>query len=273
MKNQQTGYRRRQQARNQQELPGNFVPAMGIIRRVSPADFDIAEAQERIAKKLAKQYPRLAKNYKIVPAEDLHLTVMEQRELVYRFRSTGVSPRPKDMRRVAYDIRDGLAEQIAADEGPLTLALGQLAVFGKNNILGTHVGPRNWRSASTRYACREEGRRTPIGVLIEESEFCRSVLQRHFSPRYPRFSAQDINRPSHISLLKKCGGTMYDREAHQVIRSIVDMLPETVTFEDPVIQLRTTRTGEAEIIPVIEPSERFLQLAGATATLPLLEVA
>lgn len=267
--------KRHKHERRLEELAGNFVPSFRITRKVSLADSDIAEAQDEIAKEMRKRFPNTPQRYKVKPAKALHLTLVEQRDLIEHFRATGVSPKSHDIKQVAHAIRDGLAEQIAADSGPLELPLGQLAVFGNHSTcIGVSVGPKSWRSVESRYACRDEGRRTPFGILFEESELCQSVLDKQFSRRYPRFSAQQLRRPTHITLLRKSNSPFHRAEARHLMGIMREIMPASVTLEDPVIRLRAGRgQNQVETIPVIDQGERFLQLAGATAMLPMLEAA
>jgi hypothetical protein len=258
-------YRRREIARNQQELQGTFVPALRMNRHLSPADFDMADAQEAIFDALQERFPQSAYKYRVNTDEQLHLTVIEQGDLMNRFKAAGVCPSGQSMREIATDMRDGLGELIAADCDPVTLPVGQLTLLGrKQNKLGMYVGPRSWRSAERRYARNFSGQRTPFGVIVDEINFCKDVLEEHLCGRYKRFSTEGMYMPNHVTLMEKVTGTIYEREAQQLTMMIREILPRTVTFDDPIIRFRTGRRDDEKFtMPVIEPSERVAQLAGS----------
>src|SRR5690349_17516467 len=155
----------------EEEMTANyFVPSFSIRRHLYRSE---EGRWQRAQKEIGNA---LGRHYQMMHPATIAVKSIEQQALIKKIRESGDQPSAAEMRDVAYNVRDGLTEALAAAPDPLEVGLGRLAVFGiKNNKLGFTVdGWKGWRARYSLF--HNNGEMTAPGALMVENQIALGSL-------------------------------------------------------------------------------------------------
>jgi hypothetical protein len=225
--------------------PAFFVPSFGVRRPIiqTPELKDFVD-------KLHKNLPR---NYRVKPAGEMALTILEQRLLISKFHMIDIQPDPDEILEVAQATKEQLAGSLTdrkrAIPRRLPFALGKVAAFGqKNNPKKIGIEPLGWRGFNANYAdIGADGtrgtnhERLAVPIFIREANLCLGAISNGFS-RYDQYSGfnsiNPYNRTPHLTVAEKQrGGSISESELAALSAIVNESMPDSGEFElfDPVI--------------------------------------
>lgn len=226
----------------------NFIPSLSVVRY--PAELDVVEAMRRRVGKSLK-----GEGYWVTNADGLAIKALSQRRFIDLAREADASPKPSEMRDLAYSVRDDLAELLGDSPPGIAMPLGQVSRFGyKNNVLG--VEPLGWKGHGARYAVHgEDGSVHPVGILAAEGQLTMDALTIYMGKVAPEFEATELATTPHLSICRR-RTEIQDHDLRRARTMLEGEVEAEILLGDPVIYFRPTPDkAETEIIPVRPPQE------------------
>lgn len=219
-----------------------FEPTISVERRII-IDGEVGEEyQAKLNENLKKTLPRnRRRHYRVLDPNTLCLRLVDNAPI-----------EPKYAQDIAKELDYRLVDVINKSPQFMALPVGRVACFKELNpirklqnkyIVGAE--PVGWRGPDARYQAHDKsGARTPIGLLVGESEICTRVLGKVVKTPYVplAINSRDIS-PGEL------------RAVEEAANETFDALPEEgFQWQDPQIILRTgPARGDVEVFDVRAP--------------------
>lgn len=223
-----------------------FIPAFFVRRHLHPdeAAKDFHTALTAYCKKRPYEPYELSK---------MGITILGMRALQDAFRVADVAPEPKEMLNLAKNVREHVAEVVKSKPHLLTVAMGNIAVFGNNNVLSATL--QGWKGFGKHYAPKNDD-----GTLADKPQIVREINATvaevvQFVSGGPNskgdYTEVDVSvivkQTPHFSFAKKVKGKgVTNDERATIAGEVEEFMPPELRFFDPVVHLaleRQTRGG------------------------------
>lgn len=220
-----------------------FVPAFSVRRQLVPNQ-DALDFAENLEAYCAKR------PYKPLPVEEMGITLMEKGRFVDMFLTADVQPEAQDTLRLAVNVREALHSATKSKPHTLSVPLGGVAVFGKNDnkISATLKG---WKGFGASYAARDDAgkllaNRQIVGeintVVGEVAQFVDGGIDGN--GEYVTVSTRPIQRQTpHLTFAEKTRGSVGNDERANMAGQVMEFMPGELQFFDPVIRLQLQTPG------------------------------
>jgi len=222
---------------------GFFVAGFSVRRQLIPdkAAIDFSKCMQSYCAK--KPY---------IPYElgAMGITILEKARFVSAFHDADVQPDAESILDLAVNVKDALRGAVKGNDRKLQVPIGNVAVFGARDNVITGI-PLGWTGFKKRYAkTNEDGKTLHNRQLVREINSTVGEITQFIDGgidsdgEYVDIDTSSLEKQSpHMSFAKKKRGSIENSERVNIQGELMELLPEDLSFFDPVIHLQLLTPG------------------------------
>lgn len=217
-----------------------FVPSFSIRRHLHRSEELLWDTNQRLVQR------RLGRGYRVTSAADITMKSIEQKRLINNMRQAEIHPDPEEIRDLAYYIRDLLTKELSNAHSPMSVPLGDLGKFGRNNnALAYNI--EGWRGDRAHYADNDtEGYMDTRAAILAERQLSVGAIALAYGEA--GLDTDDLASSCPHITIARAKEDIADYRLRGIRGELADLAIDEVYFGDPVIEVRQYRDMPAESI-------------------------